>query len=107
MEVPAMAVGGVTPVLPPLMIVFLLMAVAGAFLLLSALTLRNFRLVTRHGLNPFRAADFQKAADPSFSTRPAGAPPFTQTAYARIAFGLLGLGATGLIVMLLWGLFAR
>ncbi len=105
MDIPAMAVGGVTPVLPPLLIVFLILAAAGAVMLVMALMLRNFRLVTQGGLNPLNPADLQKAADPSVSTRPAGAVRFAQTIYARVAFALLVAGGVGILGMGLWGLF--
>ena len=106
MEVPSMAVGGVAPTLSPLLVFFLVMAVAGAFLLVVALLLRNFRLVTQHGLNPFRLADIQRVANSAISTRPAGAPPFHRSTYGRVALALITVGGTGVIVMLLVGLFA-
>jgi hypothetical protein len=105
MEVPAMAVGGVAPVLPPLLILCLIMTAMGGFLLAAALIWRNVLLVTTKGLNPLRMADVQKAADPSFSTRPAGAKPFSDTLYARIAFALLVIGGLGIVGFGLWGLF--
>jgi hypothetical protein len=106
MQVPAMAVGGVAPVLPPLLILFLVMAAIGGFMLAAALIWRNMLLVTTRRLNPFRIADVQKAADPGFSTRPAGAKPFSDTLYARVAFALLGVGGAGIVGMGLWGLFS-
>lgn len=105
MEVPALAVGGVTPVLPPLLIVFLAMAAMGGFMFVAALLRRNVLLVTRQGLKPWRAADLQKAADPGFSTRRPGSRPFADTAYARLAMALLVIGGAGIAAMGVWGLF--
>ncbi len=100
-----MAVYGVVPVLSPVLIAFMIMAVAGAFLLLLALLRRNLLLVSRQGLNPFSLRDAQRAGDAGLSTRPVGGPPFHHTRYARIAIGLLTLGSAGIIVMLLLDLF--
>lgn len=105
MEVPALAVGGVAPVLPPLLILFLIMAALGGFMFVAALLRRNVLLVTRQGLKPWRVADLHKAADPRVSTRPAGSGPFADTAYARLALGLLVLGGAGILATGLWGLF--
>ncbi len=105
MEIPAMAVNGIAPVLHPLLVVFIFLSLAGAVLLLAALLRRNLLLVTQKGLNPFSLGDAQRAADPTFSTRPAGAPPFHRTLYGRVALGLLTVGVTGIIVMLLVELF--
>lgn len=105
MEVPALAVGGAAPVLPPLLILFLIMTVIGLFMVVAALLRRNIRLVTQQGLKPWRAGDLHKAADPSLSTRGAGSRPFADTAYARLAMALLVIGGTGILAMGLWGLF--
>ena len=106
MEAPAMAIGGVVPVLNPALIGFVLMALSGGFLLVLALLRRNLALVTRHGINPFRLADIQRAADSSLSTR-AAAAPFHRTLYGRIALALLAAGLCGLAVTVLVELFAR
>lgn len=105
MEVPAMAVNGVVPTLSPLLILCVLMAVAGAVMLIAALLLRNLRLVTQKKLNPFKVEDWQHAGNPGFSTRPAGAAPFFATTYARVAIALLTIGLSGVVVMGLWALF--
>lgn len=101
-----MAVGGVVPVLPPLLVLFLVMAALGGLLLAAALIRRNLLLVTRQRLNPFRAQDLQKAADPGFSTRSEGTGLFFDTTYARVALALLVGGGLGIVAMGLWGLFA-
>lgn len=106
MEVPAMAINGVAPTLSPVFVVFLVVAIAGAFMLVAALLLRNVLLVTRKKLNPVNAADWQHAGNPGFSTRPAGAKPFFETTYARAAVALLATGTIGMVVMGLWALFS-
>lgn len=105
MEVPSMAIGGSAPTLSPLLVVFLVMAAAGAFLSIAALLLHNLRLVTQHGLNPFSLADIQRVANTAISTRRAGSPPFHRSTYGRVALTLLTVGAAGVIVMLLLALF--
>ena len=100
-----MAVNGITPVLHPLLVVLVFLALAGAALLLAALLRRNLLLVTKKGLNPFSFRDAQRAADPTFSTRSAGALPFHQSLYGRIALGLLAIGVTGITIMVLADLF--
>lgn len=105
MEVPALAVDGVTPTLPPMLVLFLVMAAAGGFMLAAALLWRNVRLVTRKRLNPLSLGDLYKAADPAFSTREPGARPFSDTLYAQIAFALLVMGGLGIVTTGLWGLF--
>ncbi|GEM_PF-1357656 len=105
MEVPALAVSGVTPVLSPLLVLFLITVALGGFMFAAALIWRNVLLVTRGRLNPLRITDLGKAADPGFSTRAAGAKPFINTLYARLAFIMLILGGAGLVGTGLWGLF--
>ncbi|UYN98890.1 MAG: hypothetical protein KIT02_13250 [Devosia sp.] len=106
MEFPALATGGVTPTLPILLVVFVVLALAGAMLLLLALLRRNLLLVGKRRLNPFSPADVQRAADPGLSTRRAGQVPFWQTLYARLALMLLVTGLSGVIVMTLVQLFS-
>lgn len=105
MQAPALAVGGSVPLVSPLMALFLVLAVAGAMMLVAALLLRNLRLMTRHRLNLFSPADMQRAADPTLSTRSAGAVPFWRSPYARIALGLLVIGLSGLAILLIVHLF--
>ncbi len=105
MEVPALAVGGVTPVLSPLLVLFMIMVALGGFMFAAALIWRNVLLVTRRRLNPLRITDLGKAADPRFSARDTGAKPFISTLYARLAFIMLVMGGAGLVSTGLWGLF--
>src|SRR5690606_27636378 len=100
-----MAVNGVVPVVSPLLLVFLLLAVAGAAMLVCALLVRNLRLITRQRLNPFSAEGLQKAGNRQLSTRPTGAPPFFATPYARIATALVTIGASGTVFFVLWQMF--
>jgi len=106
MEVPALAINGVTPVLSPILLLFLGIALAGASMLIASLLKRNLLLVTQKRLSPTRADDLQKAGDPTFYTRPAGTPRFFETGYARLAVGLVSVGSTGVMAMLLWALFS-
>lgn len=106
MEIPAMALDGVVPTLSPLLILCLVLMMAGAFMLALALLVRNYRLVTKERLNPFSAADLQRAGDPTVSTRAADSLPFHRSLYGRLATGLFGLGAAGTAIMLSVALFA-
>ncbi len=106
MEVPAMAVNGMVPTLSPPLVLFLVMTVCGTVMLVAAMLVRNFRLVFEKRLSPFNPLDLQRAGDPSFSTRPAGSRPFSQTAYARLAAFLVGVGAGGVVIERLWALFS-
>ncbi len=106
MEVPSMAVGGVVPTLSPLLLFFILIAVAGGLMLGAALMLRNLRLMRSGRLNPFNPAHLQIAADPTVTTRPPGAPKFSRSTYGRTAIGLLMVGGSGVVLMLLAQLFA-
>lgn len=97
MEVQAFAVGGVAPVLPPLLVIFLITAALGGFMFVAALIWRNVGLVTRRRLNPLSITDLNRAADPGFSARPEGSKPFIKTVYARLAVMMLVIGGTGLV----------
>lgn len=97
MEVPALAVGGVAPVLPPLLVLFLIMVALGSFMFAAALIWRNLLLVSRGRLKALSITDLSKAADPGFSTRPAGAKPFIKTLYARLALIMLVIGGAGFV----------
>lgn len=106
MEVPALAVSGTTPVVPPLVLAFAVLAVCGLMLLLLALMKRNLRLVFRHGLNPFRLSSLHRGMDLTLPRLQPGERPFMKTISGRFALGLVGLGVGGLVVTTLVRLFA-
>lgn len=106
MELPAMAVNGVVPVVSPWLVGSVALLVLGLFLALLVLMRRNWRLVVTHGLNPFSIADAQRAANPALSTLRPGEKPFAASGFGRFSLTCIGLGMAGSIVTGLWALFA-